>query len=292
MPNIIKNNIKIENKMKILILGAQGMLGNDMAETFASYKPILFDRENLDLTDFPKTKGEIAKIKPDLIINCAGYTDVEKAEKNEDATNLINGEVVGNLAQICKKLNTTLVQISTEYVFDGQKKEGYNENDETNSQNSYGQSKALGEKLLIENCQNYYLVRTSWIYGHHLQKGKERGVNFVDRMIELAEERDELNLVNDQFSKPTYTKDLCEAIKKLIEEEYEFGIYHLVNENKTTPLEFTNEIFKIKEIDIKTSPISYQDYPSKVNRPINAILNNNKFPKLRSWKEALKDYLK
>jgi dTDP-4-dehydrorhamnose reductase len=287
-----KNNIKIMSKtIKVLILGAQGMLGQDMAEVFSDYEPILFDRKNLDLTDFSRVKEKLHRIKPDLIINCAGYTDVEKAEDNKDSANLINGDVVGDIAQICHDLNMILVHISTEYVFDGEKKEGYDENDETNSQNAYGQSKALGEKLLIENGSKYYLVRTSWIYGHHLQKGKERGVNFVDRMIELAEERDELNLVNDQFSKPTYTKDLCEAIKKLVEEKHKFGTYHLVNESKTTPLEFAQEIFKIKKIDIKTSPISYQEYPSKVDRPINAILNNNKFPKLRSWKEALKDYL-
>jgi dTDP-4-dehydrorhamnose reductase len=209
---------------------------------------------------------------------------------------------VGDIAQICRDSNIILVHISTEYVFDGKKKEGYDEGDEANSQNAYGRSKALGEKLLIENCQKYYLIRTSWIYGHHLQKGKERGVNFVDRMIELAEDlssetsvkegKDELNIVNDQFSKPTYTKNLCEAIKTLIEEKHEFGIYHLVNENKTTPLKFAQKIFKIKKIDIKTNPISYQDYPSKVDRPINAVLNNNKFPKLRSWKKAVQDYLK
>jgi len=282
----------MSKKLKILILGAQGMLGQDMAETFYNYQPILFDRENLNLTDFSRVKEKLNRIRPDLIINCAGYTDVEKAEDNKDAANLINGAVVGDLAQICRDLNIILVHISTEYVFDGEKKEGYDENDETNSQNAYGKSKALGEKLLLKNGQKYYLIRTSWIYGHNLQKGKERGVNFVDRMIELAQEKEELNLVNDQFSKPTYTKDLCEAIKKLIEEKHEFGIYHLVNEDKTTPYEFAQEIFKIKKIDIKTSPISYQDYPSKVDRPINAILNNNKFPKLRSWKQALPDYLK
>jgi dTDP-4-dehydrorhamnose reductase len=284
--------MKTENKLKILILGAQGMLGQDMAEVFVSYEPILFDRENLDLTDFSRVKEKLQRIKPDLIINCAGYTDVERAEEEEDTARLINGDVVGDIAQICRDFNITLVHISTEYVFDGEKKEGYNEDDQTNSQNAYGRSKALGEKLLIESKSKYYLIRTSWIYGKHLQKGKERGVNFVDRMIELAEERDELNLVNDQFSKPTYTKDLCKAIKKLVEEKHEFGVYHLVNEDQTTPLEFAKKIFETKKIDIKTNPISYKDYPSKVNRPINAILNNNKFPKLRSWKEALKDYLK
>ncbi len=277
--------------MKILILGAQGMLGKDMAEEFSNYQPILFDRKNLDLTDFSRVKEKLHRIKPDLIINCAGYTDVEKAEEQEDLASLINGRVVSDLAQICRDLNIILVHISTEYVFNGEKKEGYNEDDQSNSQNAYGKSKALGEKLLIEDCRKYYLIRTSWIYGHNLQKGKERGINFVDRMIELAGEKEELNLVNNQFSKPTYTKDLCEAIKKLVEEKYEFGIYHLVNEEKTNPLEFAQEIFKIKKIDIKINPISYQDYPSKVNRPINAVLNNNKFPKLRSWKQALKDYL-
>lgn len=280
------------NDFKILITGSAGMLGQDIAEAFSNYQPLLYDREQLDLTDFSKVEQELKKTKPNLIINCAGYTDVEKAEEQTELANLINGEVVGNLAKISKDLDITLVHISTEYVFDGKKEEGYDENDQTNSQNAYGQSKVLGEKLLLENCEKYYLIRTSWLYGHHLQKGKKRGVNFVDKMIELTKEREELNLVNDQFSKPTYTKDLCTAIKKLIEEKYEFGIYHLINENQTTPLEFANEIFKIKKIDIKTNPISYQDYPSKVNRPINAVLNNNKFPKLRTWPEALKDYLK
>ena len=278
--------------MKILITGSAGMLGKDMAEEFSNYQPLLYDREKLDLTNFSRLKRELVKVRPDLIINCAGYTNVEKAEEQEDIANLINGEVVGDLAQICRDLNIILIHISTEYVFDGQKKEGYNENDQPKSQNAYGRSKALGEKLLMENCHKYYLIRTSWIYGHNPQKGKTRGINFIDKMIELAGEREELSLVNNQFSKPTYTKDLCEAIKKLVEEKYEFGIYHLVNEEKTNPLEFAQEIFKIKKIDIKINPISYQDYPSKVNRPINAVLNNNKFPKLRSWKEALQDYLK
>ncbi len=281
-----------KNKIKILIFGAQGMLGSDMAKAFSDYKPILFDKDNLDLTDFSRLKEKITRIKPNLIINCAGYTDVEKAEEQPDTANLINGEVVGDIAQISRDLNITLVHISTEYVFDGQKKNGYDENDSTNSQNNYGKSKALGEKLLTENCQKYYLIRTSWLYGHSPQKGKSRGVNFVDKMLELAKNKKELSIVNDQFSKPTYTKDLCLAIKELITKKYKFGIYHLVNENQTSPLKFAQEIFKIKKINIKTTPISYKNYPSTVKRPINAVLNNNKFPKLRPWIEALKDYLK
>lgn len=277
--------------MKILITGAKGMLGKDISEILSNHDLILFDREELDLTDFVKTEEEITKLHPELIINCAAFTDVDKAEENSEIANLINGEVAGNLAKICKKLSIILLQISTEYVFDGKDVNGYSEDAITSAINEYGKSKALGEKLIQENCEMYYIVRSSWLYGHNLQRGKERGINFVDRIIELAGERDELNMVNDQFSKPTFTKDLANGIKTLIEEKYPYGIYHMTNEDATVPYEFANEIFKIKGINIKTSPISYSAYPSKVNRPINAILVNTKFPKLRSWHEAIKEYL-
>ena len=246
----------------------------------------------MDLTKFEEVKNKINFLKPEIVINCAAYTDVDKAEEDKKLANLINAEVVENLAKTCNDLNIVLVQISTEYVFDGKNQNGYNENDETSAINAYGESKALGEKLLQEKCNNYYLIRTSWLYGHNLQKGKARGMNFIDTMLKLADEKEELSVVNDQFSKPTFTEDLTKAIKEIIEKKYEYGIYHLVNENKTTPFEFAKEIFKIKNINIKLKPISYTEYPTKIDRPINAVLNNNKFPKLRSWQEALKDYLK
>ncbi|MDD3284524.1 MAG: dTDP-4-dehydrorhamnose reductase [Patescibacteria group bacterium] len=278
--------------MKILITGAKGMLGKDISEILSNHDLILLDKEELDLTDFTKTEEEITKLHPELIINCAAFTDVDKAEESPEIANLINGEVPGNLAKICKKLSIILLQISTEYVFDGKDINGYSEDAITSAINEYGKSKALGEKLIQENCKMYYIVRSSWLYGHNLQRGKERGINFVDRIIELAGERDELNMVNDQFSKPTFTKDLANGIKTLIEEKYPCGIYHMTNEDATVPYEFANEIFKIKGINTKTSPISYSAYPSKVERPINAILVNTKFPKLRSWHEAIKEYLK
>lgn len=274
------------------------MLGTDVSSAFSSYNPILLDKEDLDITDFASTNEKIKTIAPEIIINCTGYIDVEKAETEEDKANLLNAYAVENLAKLCKEINSTLLQISTEYIFDGESKDGYNENSVPNSKNAYGRSKALGERLIQENLENYYIVRTSWLYGKTLQRGKERGVNFVDRIIELSNEKDELNMVNDQFSKPTYTKDLAEGIKNIIEENYKFGIYHLVNEDATTPYEFANEIFKEKntlptgrQVNIKTNPISYKLYPSKVDRPINAVLINTKFPHLRSWRDAIKDYL-
>lgn len=277
---------------KILILGSHGMLGSDISNEFKSYNPILLDKEDLDLLDFEKVNETIKDISPELIINCSGYTDVDRAEDNEELANNLNAYAVENLAKICKKINCIFLQFSTEYIFDGENKNAYDENSVPNSKNAYGRSKALGEKLLQKNLKKYYIIRTSWLYGKNPQLGKERGINFVDKIIELASTRDELNMVNDQFSKPTYTKDLAIAIKTIIEEKYAYGIYHLVNEDSATPYEFAKEIFKIKSIDIKLSPISYSAYPSKVNRPINALLINTKFPHLRSWEEAVADYLK
>lgn len=276
--------------MKILILGAKGMLGTDVSSAFQEHNPILKDKEDFDITDFELAKNMIKEISPEIIINCTGYIDVEKAETEEDKANLLNGYAVENLAKVCKEIDATLIHMSTEYVFDGEKKEGYDENSMPNSKNAYGRSKALGEKLLQEvNC-NHYIVRTSWLFGKNMQRGKERGVNFIERIQELAKERDELNMVNDQFSKPTFTFDLANALKKLIDEKFDFGIYHIVNEGVATPYELANAVFEKENIKTKTNPISYSAYPSKVDRPINAILINTKFPKLRNWREAIKDY--
>lgn len=277
--------------MKVLITGANGMLGKDIAEAFSDYELFLTDRDDLNITNKEKVGELIKKIKPWLVINCAGYIDVERAEDEKSLVNQINGEGVLNLATSCKNNSCILAHISTEYVFNGEDKYGYDENSNTNPETAYGRSKAIGEKFLKNSACDFYLVRTSWLYGKNPQRGKGRGVNFVDRIQELAKEQDELDMVNDQISKPTYTKDFAKALYELVTEKYAFGIYHLVNEEETTPYEFANEIFKIKNINIKTNPISYTTYSSKVKRPINAILINTKFPKLRSWKEAIKDYL-
>ncbi|HNV96752.1 MAG TPA: dTDP-4-dehydrorhamnose reductase [bacterium] len=278
--------------MKILITGADGMLGKDIAIAFSNHDLILTDKEELDITNLEELNKKIIKLNPDVIINCAAFVDVEKAENEEEIVSKINTEAVLNLAKICKNNSCILAHISTEYVFDGENKSGYNEDSPTNPINIYGKSKADGERLLQKNLNNFYIIRSSWLYGKNPQKGKERGMNFVETMLKLATEKDELNLIIDQISKPTYTKDLSLAIKQLIEENYPFGIYHLTNEDAVTPHEFAQEIFKIKNIkNIKLNQIGSSDFHTKAKRPKNAILNNTKFPKLRSFKEALKDYL-
>lgn len=268
------------------------MLGRDISLALSNHNLILTDKEELDITNSEELNKKITELHPDIIINCAAFIDVEKAEDQEKIVNKINTEAVLNLAKICKNNSCTLAHISTEYVFDGENESGYNEDSLTNPINIYGKSKADGEKLLQKNLDNFYIIRSSWLYGKNPQRGKERGMNFVETMLKLATEKDELNLITDQISKPTYTKDLSLAIKKLIEENYPFGIYHLTNEDAVTPYKFAQEILKIKNIsNIKLNQISSSEFHTKAKRPKSAILNNTKFPKLRSFREALKDYL-
>lgn len=277
--------------MKILITGANGMLGRDIAVTLSSHDLILTDREELDITNEKELNKKIKEFKPNIIINCAAYIDVERAEDEKEIVNKINVDGISNLINACKENACQLAHISTEYVFDGENESGYDENANTNPINIYGKSKADGEKLLQENFDNFYLIRSSWLYGKNPQKGKERGMNFIETMLKLAREKNEINLITDQISKPTYTKDLADAIKQLIEENYPHGIYHLTNEDPVTPYEFAKTIFELKNINAKLNKVSSEQFHTKAKRPKFAILNNTKFPKLRSFKEALKDYL-
>ena len=273
------------DKLKILILGARGMLGTDLMEVFKGNEIIGWDKEELDLTSFELTKKEIEKLKPEIIINAAAYTAVDDAEENRDLAMLINGEVVGNLARIAKELDIPIVHYSTDYVFDGENKEGYKE-DETNLAplNVYGESKALGEKLLQENTDKFYLIRISWLYG-------KNGKNFVETMLKLGREKDELSVIDDQIGSPTYTKDIAKVTKEIIQNKMPFGIYHAANSGKASWCGFAKKIFELAKIDIKVNPIPTEDYPLPAERPKNSILLSTKLKPLQSWEEALEDYL-
>lgn len=280
--------------MKILILGSKGMLGRDLVKVFSSYDLTAWDKDKLDVTDKAQVKEKITTIKPDIIINATGYTDVDGAENNQELAMAINGYAVEHLAKVSDQIGSILVYFSTEYVFDGKNKEGYDESANSSPINTYGKSKTLGEELLQENCNNFYLIRSSWLYGKNPQVGKPRGINFVELMIKLSQERDEIEVVNDQFGRPTYTIDLAESTKKLIESQKPFGVYHLVNESESRGVswyEFAKKIFAIKDIKVNLKAISSDQYPLKALRPKHAVLLNTKFEKLRGWEEALTDYL-
>ena len=274
-------------RQKILILGAKGMLGHELAEVFSEQNPILWDREDLDIVGKKDVENKLLEVKPTLIINAAAYTNVDGAETNGDLAVKINGYAVGHLAEVAKNLGAILVHYSTDYVFDGKKKDGYMESDQPNPINVYGQSKFLGEKLLLEKGDMYYLIRSSWIYG-------KNGKNFVDTILNKALTEEFLSVVNDQFGKPTYAKDLAYATKKLIDQMKPCGIYHLVNETDTggvSWLDFADLAISIKGLDAEVRPCATKDFPSPTKRPKYGVLINTKFQRLRNWQESLTDYL-
>jgi dTDP-4-dehydrorhamnose reductase len=211
---------------------------------------------------------------------------VDDCEKNRDLAMKVNGEGPGNLAKICNQLGVILVHYSTDYIFNGQKTDGYDEDYyQVEPLSVYGESKALGEKLIKENCNKYYIVRTAWLYG-------KNGKNFVDTMVKEGQEKDEVRIVNDQYGSPTYAKDLAGQTKEiLLNLKPVFGIYHATNSGSCTWYEFTKEIFKLKDIKTKIIPCTTDEFPRPAKRPKYSILLNTKLPPMRPWQEALKDYL-
>lgn len=280
----------MEEKMKILIIGAKGMLGTDLAKVLSDYDLVLWDKKDIDITDFNHVQRSIPEVKPDLIINCAAYTAVDACEQKEyrKIASQVNADAVYLLAVQAKNLNIPLMHISTDYVFDGKSKNGYDEDSQAfGPQSVYGKTKYLGEKLLKENLTEYYLIRTSWLYGQH-------GKNFVDTMLRLGREKDQLQVINDQFGKPTYTLDLAQQIKYIIDKKMPYGIYHVTNETMLggiTWYEFACKIFELAGIDIQVKPCSADEYPRPAPRPAYSALINTKLPQIRSWDKALQEYL-
>lgn len=279
------------DKQRLLILGARGMLGTDLAHTLVDgFDLFLWDKDELDVTNYKQVLNAISELKPEIIINSTGYTNVDGAEDDKEVAFKINAEAVSFIASAAKEIQSKLVHFSTEYVFDGKIKNGYAEVAKPAPLNIYGESKFAGEEY-ITNYSLGYLVRTSWLYGHALQAGKPRGLNFIDTMIKLSNEAPEIKVVNDQYGKLTNTRDLAKAVNDLITGRYQPGIYHLVNESVGTWYEVAKEAFRIKDIKTPLIPISSAEYKTRARRPQYAVLLNTKFPKLRSWPEALRDYL-
>lgn len=266
---------------KIIIIGAKGMLGQALAQEFPAAE--LLDREQIDISSWSSVDQVLEELKPELVINAAAYTAVDDCEKKFELANQVNGDGPGYLAKKCLELDATLVHYSTDYIFNGQKSDGYPESFlEINPINKYGESKALGEKLIKENTDKYYILRTAWLYG-------PGGRNFVDTMIKLGREKPELKVVNDQHGNPTYTKDLAKRTREILSQP--FGIYHCTNSGSCTWYEFTKEIFKLKNISTSVQPCSSDEFPRPAQRPRYSILLNTKLPPMRPWPEALREYL-
>jgi len=271
--------------MKVLILGSKGLLGQAVMKTWQHSEIIGLDQPEIDITSQRQIVGALEKYQPTILINCAAFTDVDRCEEEEERAKLINGEAVGYLASACKERRLPIVHISTDYVFNGHNKRGYQEIEQLSPINAYGRSKAVGEEILQNNTDMFYLIRTAWLFG-------PGGKNFVRTIIEYAHLKPSLMIVNDQHGQPTYTYDLATFIKSLIIEKAPFGIYHGVNEGPTTWFSFAREILKQAHIRTTIKPCRTSDYPRPANRPTWSILLNTKRPHLRPWASALNDYLK
>ncbi len=280
----------VDFSLKYMVTGVNGQLGYDVV---LKLKEINIDvvaprRDEFDLTNREQIQRYILKEKPDIIIHCAAYTAVDKAEDEKDVCYAVNVEGTKALIEAAKMINAKVVYISTDYVFDGSGQEPHFEEKETNPINYYGYTKEQGEKIVRELIDRHFIVRTSWVYGSN-------GNNFVKTMIKLAETRNDINVVSDQIGAPTYTKDLAEFIVSLVLTN-KYGTYHGVNEGYCSWYEFAKEIFEKSGLSININPISSEEYPTRAKRPLNSRLGKTNsdvanIKRLPDWKDALSRYL-
>lgn len=277
--------------MNILITGAKGMLGFALVKKLSSNNKIFpFDIDTMDITNYQECLNVVKINRPDIIIHCASYTDVDGCETNIEKAFAVNALGTKNIALVCQKLDIPMIYISTDYIFDGTKNEPYLESDTPSPVSVYGKSKYEGEKAVQDTIKKFYIIRTSWLYG-------PSGKNFVNTIIKLAKEKNELRVVNDQSGSPTYTFDLADAISQLIQKPF-YGVYHITNQGHCSWYEFTKIILEAANIKNKTVvPVTTDEFPRPAPRPKYSVLENrlfklNGFTLPRHYKDAVEEYLK
>ena len=272
------------------------MLGTDLVDLLKSRKDSLdpnlevieTPHEVLDITLEDKVSGFISTHTPDIIVNCAAFTNVDKCETESKAAFNVNALGPKYIAAAAKECGARLIHISTDFVFDGNGDRPYIEEDQTNPLSEYGRTKLEGERNIQSHCNSYLIVRTSWLFGHN-------GINFAAKMLELAEHNKELSIVTDETGSPTYTPDLAEALWTLIKKGCE-GIFHVANEGYCSRYEWAKYIFETQGYNIKVNPIKSSQYKRPAKVPISSTLNCQKLStitgmRMRHWKEALEAYL-
>ena len=285
--------------MVVLVTGANGQLGQSLQFIAKHYPELHFifcSSSDLDITNLESCQAVFFKTKPNYCINAAAYTAVDKAESEPEKAHLINVIAAKNLAVVCKEFSSVLLHISTDFVFDGSKNIPYNETDIPNPTGVYGQTKLEGEKAIQAVFENYYIIRTSWVYSQF-------GNNFMKTMLRLASERDSISVVNDQIGTPTNAVDLAECLVKIIchTELVEvqqpttdnFGVYNFSNEGQCSWYDFAKEIFKINNIEIDLNPIPTSSFPTPAKRPKYSVLDKTKIKstfglEIKNWEESLK----
>ncbi len=277
----------------ILVTGANGQLGNEIRKLSINFKHFEFvftDVEDLDITNISDIRTFFSVHEIHYIINCAAYTNVDKAESDIENAEKINAFAVKNLAEISKQNKIPLIHISTDYVFDGESAVPYTENDLPEPQSVYGMTKLKGEEF-AKTAFSYLIIRTSWLYSSF-------GNNFVKTMLRFGKERDEIHVVSDQTGSPTYAEDLAAAILKILQDtsgglvEFQSGIYNFSNEGACSWYEFAQEIMHLAHLDCIVKPILTKDYPTSAKRPKYSLLDKTKIKetfgvKIPFWKDSL-----
>ncbi|MBE9492178.1 MAG: dTDP-4-dehydrorhamnose reductase [Bacteroidetes bacterium] len=280
---------------KILVTGANGQLGNEIKLISRKHSDIHFyftDVDELDITQITHVENFLKENPVDIIINCAAYNAVDKAEEDEESAFMINSIAVKHLSQLAFQKKIFLIHVSTDYVFDGIKNMPYTESDIVNPLSIYARSKQEGESQIQSTLKRGIIIRTSWLYS-------EYGNNFVKTIIKFAKDRDALNVVCDQVGTPTYAKDLAEVIFKLISRTNkirEVEIYHYSNEGVASWYDFAKAIVEISGINCQINPVETKNFPLPAHRPFFSILNKSKIKKFLDidipyWRESLKDCL-
>lgn len=288
--------------MKILITGSNGQLGNELqdiikkgyseigeiSQTIKSSKVIAVDRNNLDITDELQVKEFITAEKPDVVINCAAYTNVDKCEECKDIAYDVNANGPKYLAKACESIDAKFVQVSTDYVFEGVGNVPFVEDSKLNPQSEYGRGKLAGEEFTKEFCKKHYIVRTAWLYGYV-------GNNFVYTMRNLGATKESLMVVDDQRGNPTNANDLAHHILRMIETE-NYGVYHCTGKGECSWYDFATEIMRLSNLDCKVNPCTTEEFPRPAKRPEYSSLDNKMLREtigddMRDWKEALKTFI-
>lgn len=269
--------------MHILVTGGKGMLGSDVVSVLQDRGLVVTgaDREVCDITNLEEVRAVFEEVEPTHVINCAAWTDVDGAEREHEECYAVNVRGVMHLASLAKERGSKLIHTSTDYVFSGQE-ESYAEDAARQPINYYGTTKAEAEQHIEEHLSDYCIVRTSWLYGRH-------GKNFVNTIIDAARMRNRLDVVDDQIGAPTYTRDLAAGIVELL--DMESGVYHITNGGSCSWYTFANKIVAEIGATCEVYPCSTEAYPRPAERPLYSVLTNTKLPPLRSWEEALADYI-
>jgi dTDP-4-dehydrorhamnose reductase len=283
---------------RVLVIGAKGMLGRDLVKVLYStfrtdkhsdWEVLEWDIDEIDIREEKITVTKIESFHPEIVINVAGYTDVDGCESNQEKAFAVNAEGMKHVALGALKCRAKVVYLSTDYIFDGKKKEPYLEDDSANPLNVYGRSKWKGEQYVRELLEDALIIRTQWLYGRY-------GKNFVTSILGQARERKVLSIVNDQIGSPTYTVDLSEAVSVLLKYDAR-GVFHVTNSDLCTWYTFGQAVLKLSGMErVKVIPISSKELDRPATRPPYSVLNCQKLRQvtgmmLRPWSEALKDFL-